>query len=93
MKKHDYPNPSKKKIIFNDATQIFKEIAMQEDNKENLKANLKELLQLLTKEDDVRQLVDVFNILKNQSKPKKKIKNICHMNQVDKCDLDPQVDL
>ena len=30
--KHDYPNPIMQREIFKDATQVFKELATQEDN-------------------------------------------------------------
>ena len=63
--KHDYPNPWKQKKKFKDESQIFQELSIQEDNNENKKSTLNELLQLLTKKDDVHRLVDIMNSLKN----------------------------
>ena len=37
MKKHDYPNPTKQKKLFKDATQVFKDLIMQEDNRKKSK--------------------------------------------------------
>ena len=64
MQKHDYPNPSKKKEISKDASQIFKQLAMQEDNQENQNANLNELLHPLKTEND-KLLQQQFQINKN----------------------------
>lgn len=91
LQNHEYLNLKIQRKIFNDATQVFKELAMQEDNLDHQKAKVNELLQLLSKQYVVRQLVDLLKMLKDQPQVNRKIKNVCKTNQVDIYDLDPQV--
>ena len=51
------------------------------------------MLQLHSREDVVRRLINILNILKDQPEINEKVKNVCNMNQVDKIDLDQQVDI
>ena len=66
MQNHEYPNPRMQRQIFNDATQVFKELAIQQDNLEHQNTKVNEFRQLLSKEGVVRQLVNQLDMLKDQ---------------------------
>ena len=52
------------KQIFKDATQVFKNLAMQEDKTNQQSSQINELLQFLSQEDVARWLIDLLNMLK-----------------------------
>ena len=45
--KNDYPNPSKQKQLYNDATNMFKEFARQEEVDDSQQNTVKELIRLV----------------------------------------------
>ena len=67
IQNHEYPNPRIERQIFNDASQVFKELATQEDNLEHQNTKVNELLQLLSKEGVVCWLINLLNMLKNST--------------------------
>ena len=81
------------KQIFNDATQVFKNLAMQEDKVDQQSSKINELLQLLSQEDVACQLIYLLNMLKERTQVDRPIKNVCKMNHMDKSNFDPQVNL
>lgn len=91
LQSHEYPNLRIQRKIFNNKTQVFKELATQEYNLEHKNTKLNVFLQLLSKEGDAHQLVDLLNMLKDQPQVNRQINNVYKMNQVHKFDLDPQV--
>ena len=64
--KNEYPNPIKKKKLYNDASSMFQEFARQEDVNDNLQNTLHELLNLMHKDKLVAQFIDLLHNIKNK---------------------------
>ena len=90
--KNDYPNPAKQKQLYKDATNIFKEFARQEEANDN-QSTVKELICLVQTDKTMSQFVDLLYKIKHNNNTEKQTKNICSLNQKDKSDADPLVDL
>ena len=91
--KHDYPNPVMQREIFKDTSQFFKYLSTKEDNLYHQRTKVNELLQFLSREDVFHRLIDIQNIPKEQPKVDRRVKYVYKINQVDRLDLDLQVNL
>ena len=72
---------------------MFLEFSRQEDVDDNRKNTLHELLNLIHKDKLVSQFIDLLYNIKIKNDTYKKTKSICSLNQKDKNDVDPLVDL
>ena len=91
--KNEYPNPTKQKQLYNDASNMFREFARQEDVDDNLQNTLHELLNLIHKDKSLVQFIDLLYNIKNKNDTDKQTKSICSLNQNNKNNVDPLVDL
>ena len=71
---------------------MFKEFARQEEANDNGHNTIKELIQLVQKDNSVSQFIDLLYEIKHNN-IKKQTKNIYSLNQKDISDVDPLVDL
>ena len=88
----NYPNPAKQKQLYKDATNIFKEFARQEEADDN-QSTVNELIRLVQDDKAVSQFIELLYNMKHTNNTEKQTKNICSLNQKDKSDADPLVDL
>ena len=72
---------------------MFREFSRQEDVDDNLQKTLHELLNLIHKDKSVAQFIDPFYNIKKTNDADKQTKSICSLNQKDKNDANPLVDL
>ena len=72
---------------------MFKEFARQEAVDDSRKNTVKELIRLVQNDKSVSQFIDLLYNIKHNNNTKKQTKNICSLNQKDKSDADPLVDL
>ena len=79
--------------MYNETTNIFKEFARQEEVDDNRQNIVKELIRLVQDDKSVSQFIDLSYNMKHNNNTKKQTKNICSINQQDKSDADPLVDL
>ena len=89
----DYPNLVVQKQLYNDAMNIFQEIAAQEVNDDVRQNMSEELIKLTHNDNSVQKLINLLYNLKSKSGIDKQAKIICSLNQKDKSDVDPLVDL
>ena len=61
--KEDYPNPDEKKL-YNDASNIFKEVATHEENDDSWQKITSELIKLINNLDSDAKLIDLMYNLK-----------------------------
>ena len=87
--KNEYPNPTKKKQLYNDASSMFREFSRQEDVNDNRQNTLHELLNLIHKDKSVAQFIDPLYNIKKKNDTDKQTKSICSLNKKDKNDVDP----
>ena len=78
-----YPNPRHEKQTYKEETHVFQDIAWQEDIDNS---------QLIQTDKSISQFIDLLHEIKSTN-PEKHTKNICNLNQKDKSDADPLVDL
>ena len=90
--KNVYPNPLKEKQIYKEATNVFKEIARQENVHNSRPNTINELIQLVPTDNSVSQFIDLLYEIKSTNS-EKQTKNIYSLNKKDKGDVDPLVDL
>ena len=57
--KHDYPNLVMKRKIFKDESQVFKDLATQEDDLDQKYTKVKEFIKFLSSEDVVYCLINL----------------------------------
>ena len=62
-------------------------------NDESKNKSLNELFNLLTKEEAIAQLIDLMQSIRSKLESNKAAKNLCTLNQRDKTNIDPLVDL
>ena len=79
--------------MYNDATNIFKEFARQEEYDNSRQSTVKELIRLVQDDKVVSQFIELLYNMKHNNNIEKQTKNICSLNQNDKSDADPLVDL
>ena len=91
--KNDYPNLAKQKQLYNDTTNIFKEFSRQEEADNSRQSTIKELIRLVQYDKVVSQFFDLLYNMKHHNNTEKQTKNICSLNQKDKSDAGPLVDL
>ena len=91
--KNDYPNPAKQKQLYNDTTNMFKEFARQEEVDDSRQNTVKELIHLVQDDKLISQFIDLLYNMKHNNNTEKQTKNICSLNQKDKSDADPLVNL
>ena len=72
---------------------VFREFDRQEESEDNRQNTIKELMHLVQKDKKVSQFIDLSYKIKCNNNTKEKTKNICNLNQKDKSDADPLVDL
>ena len=72
---------------------MVRDFARQEDFDDNRHNILHELLNLIHKDKSVAQFIDQLYNIKNKNDTDKQTKSICILNQKDKNDADPLVDL
>ena len=90
---NDYPNPAKQKQLYKDATNIFKEFARQEEVYDSQRNTIKELIRLVQDGKAISKFIELLYNMKHNNNTEKQTKNICSLNQKDKSDVDPLVDL
>ena len=90
--KNVYLDLLKEKQTYKEAKNVFKEFARQEEANDNRHNTIKELIQLVQKDNSVSQFIDLLYEIKHNN-IEKQTKNICSLNQKDKSDADPLVDL
>ena len=83
----------KQKQLYNNASNMFQEFTQQEEIDNSRKYVSQELLHLIHNEKSVAQFIDMLYNIKNKPSMEKQTKNICNLNQKDKSDADPLVDL
>ena len=81
----------KKKKIYKDAKNIFREFARQEEANDNQHNTIKELIQLVQTDNSVSQFIDLLYEIKHNN-TEKQTRNIYSLNQKYKSDADPLVD-
>ena len=91
--KNVHPDPVKEKQIYKYATNIFREFAQQEEEDDNKQDTVKELTRLVQKDKTISQFINLLYKIKHNKYIEKQTKNICSLNQKDKSDADPLVDL
>ena len=72
---------------------MFKEFSKQEvvdDSREN---TVKELIRLVQNDKSMSQFINLLYNMNHSNNREKQTKNICSLNQKDKSDVDPLVDL
>ena len=79
--------------MYKDATNIFKEFAWQEEANDSRQSTVKELIRLVQDDKVVSQFIELLYNMKHNNNTEKQTKNICSLNQKDKSDVDPLVDL
>ena len=72
---------------------VFKEFVRQEEADDNWRSTVNELIRLVQDDKAVSQFIDLLYNMKNNNNTEKQTKNICILNQKDKNDSDPLVDL
>ena len=72
---------------------IFKEFARKEEANDSRQNTVKELIRLVQYDNEVSQFIELLYNMKHNNNTEKQTKNICSMNQKDKSDADPLVDL
>ena len=72
---------------------IFKEFARQEEADDSRQSIVKELICLVQDDKAVSQFIELLYNMKHNNNIEKQTKNICSLNQKDKSDADPLVDL
>ena len=87
-----YPDPSKEQQTYQEATHIFQNIAQQEDIINSRLSSNQQLTHLIEIDESVGQFIKLLHQIKTTN-PEKQTKNICSLNQKDKNDVDPLVDL
>ena len=87
-----YPDPIKEKHTYQEATHIFHDIARQEDIVNSRPNTIQQLIQLTQTDKSIAQFIDLLHEIKGTNLGKQ-TKNICSLNQKDKNDVDPLVDL
>ena len=90
--KNVYPDLVKEKQIYKYATNIFREFARQEEANGNRHNTIKELIQLVQTDNSVSQFIELLYEIKHNN-TEKQTKNICILNQKNKSDADPLVEL
>ena len=91
--KYDYPNPVVQKKLYIDATNIFQELVAQEVNDDARQKMSQELINLINTDNFVAKLIELIYNIKSKSSVDKQAKSICSLNQNNKNDVDPLVDL
>ena len=79
--KDDYPNPVIQKQLYNDASNIFQELATQEENHDNQQKIFQKLINLIHNDNSIAQFIDLLYNIKNNSGTNKQAKSICSLNQ------------
>ena len=87
-----YPDPVKEKQTYQEATNVFQEIARQENIHKSRPNTINELIQLVQTDNSVSQFIDLLYEIKGTNS-EKQTKNICSLNRKDKGDADPLLDL
>ena len=82
--KEDYPNLVIQKQLYNDATNIFQELAAQEVSDDAWQKMSHELINLIHNDNSIAKLINLLYNLKNKSSVDKQAKSICGLNQKDK---------
>ena len=72
---------------------MFKEFTRQEEVDDNQQNTVKELIRLVQDDKSVSQFIDLLYNIKHNNNTEKQTKNICSLNQKEKSDADPFVDL
>ena len=91
--KNDYPNLAKQKKLYKDATNVFKEFSRQEEVDDSRQSTVKELIRLVQKCKVISNFIELLYNMKYNNNTEKQTKNIYSLNQKDKSDADPLVDL
>ena len=63
--KEDYPYPAEQKWLYNDASNIFQELATHEENEDCQQNITNELIKLINNDDSLAKLIDLMYNLKN----------------------------
>ena len=73
--------------------QIYLEFSRQEEDDDNWHNTVKELILLVQKDNSVSQFINLLYKIKHNNNTEKQTKSICSLNQKDKSDANPLVDL
>ena len=79
--------------MYNDASNMFQAFSRQEEIYNSRQDISQELLNLVHNDKSVAQFINLLYNIKKKSSMEKQTKNICSLNQKDKSDDDPLVDL
>ena len=91
--KNDYPNPIKQTFFYNDASNMFQDLARHEVVDDRQQNTLEKLFSLIQNGKSLSQFIDLLYNIKHKNNRDKQTKNICSLNQKDESDADPLVDL
>ena len=72
---------------------MFKEFARQKEVDDSRQNIVKELIHLVQDDKSVSQFIELLYNMNHSNNTEKQTKNICSLNQKDKSDADPLVDL
>ena len=72
---------------------MFKEFARQEAVDDRRQNTVKELIRLVQNDNSVSQFINLLYNMNHSNNTEKQTKNICSLNQKDKSDAEPLVDL
>ena len=89
---HTYPDPCTEQHTYQEATNIFSKLAHNEDLNHRRHDSTQHLTHLIQTDKSVGQFIDLLHQIKSTNS-EKQTKNICSLNQKDKNDVDPLVDL
>ena len=78
--KYCYPNPIIQKKLYNDASNIFQELAKHEANDDTRQKISQELINLIHNDNSISKFIDLLYNLKNKSHIDKQAKSICSLN-------------
>ena len=73
-KKYDYPNLIIQKQLYNDASDIFQELASEEIINDNQQNMVQEIIDLMHKDNSIAQFIDLLYNIKNKSGADKKLR-------------------
>ena len=79
--------------MYNDATNIIKEFARQEEADDSRQSTVKELIRLVQDDKVISKFIQLLYNMKHNNNIEKQTKNICSINQKDKSDSDLLIDL
>ena len=90
---HIHPDATLQRETFKDASHTFEELSQDDIQTDNHTKTVKELIQLITKEEAVGKLIDLLYSVKKSTTSGQSQKTVCSMGKHAQPDLDPKVNL